>query len=204
MAEELLEFDNSIEDEHGASWIARVLGAERPDGTWVGWIRFRDAGDRLLETERETTQPNRTALVHWARGLTYFYLEGALERGRRSADRDRPRAPRTGDEPSIPAASGPRVKVSSTTDAILEQLMGATPLRAGAIREVPNAGAVVYEGAGDGDAHYLALRFGSHNTGAVLSNWLWSQLRGTGATVHVNGERVELSQHTLSHAIVGE
>ncbi len=207
MAEELLEFENSIEDADGSSWIARVLGAERPDGTWVGWIRFRDASDHLLETERETTQPNRPDLLYWAKGLTYFYLEGALARARRGAERERsmePGAPDAADEPSIPEASGPRMKVSRIPAGTIEMLMGASSLRPGAIREVPDAGIVVYEGAGDGDAHYLALRFGSRNTGAVLSNWLWSQLHDTGATVHVNGERVELSQDALSHAIVGE
>jgi hypothetical protein len=139
--------------------------------------------------------------------LTYFYLEGALARARRGAAGERSAqsaASAAEAEPSVPESSGPRIRVSRVPVGTMEKLVGARPLRPGAIREVPDAGVVVYEGAGDGDAHFLALRFGSRNTGAVLSNWLWSQLRGTGATVHVNGERVELSQDALSHAIVGE
>lgn len=217
MAEELLEFENTIEDPDGASWVARVLGAERPGGTWTGWIRFRDDQDRLVETERETTQPNRDDLVYWAKGLTYFYLEGALARARRRAgaaahepdaasDDGGSDAAAPGSVPTAaaPEESGPRLEVMGAPDGVIEQLMGAATLRPGTIKEVPDAGVLVYEGSGDEGAHFLALRFSTRNTGAVLSNWLWSRLHGTGATVHVNGQRVELSQDALSHAIVGE
>ena len=84
MAEELLEFENTVEDEDGKSWVAVVMGAEREDTHWEGWIRFDPAGGgEALSTERETTQPNREDLAYWATGLTYFYLEGALARARR-------------------------------------------------------------------------------------------------------------------------
>lgn len=88
MAEQLLEFENTVEDETGRSHVARVLGEEREDGKWIGWIEFQpvNGGDPLV-TERETTQPNRQDLVYWARGLTYFYLEGALVRARRRKER---------------------------------------------------------------------------------------------------------------------
>lgn len=209
MAEELLEYENTIEDDEGRSWVARVLGAKRRDGRWIGWIRFREgATDRLLETERETTQPNREDLLYWAKGLTYFYLEGALARARRRS-KARPAedaAPRPAGEPaSVPDEVGPRVKVTGAPDHAIRELMGSTKPRGGSIHEVPDAGAVVYEGSDDeGGVHYFALRFGSRNTGAVLANWVWSRLNGTGATVHVNGEPVELSQDAFSHAIVGE
>lgn len=88
MPEELLEFENTVEDEEGGSWVARVLGEAREDETWIGWIRFTPAdGGAPLETERETTQPNREDLAYWATGLTYFYLEGALGRARRRRER---------------------------------------------------------------------------------------------------------------------
>lgn len=107
MAEELLDFENTIEDEDGASWEAAVFGAEREDGHWIGWIRFNPrGGGEAVETDRETTQPNRDDLVYWSKGLTYFYLEGALARARRKAERaaggemDRPNG---GDRRSAPA-----------------------------------------------------------------------------------------------------
>jgi len=64
------------------SYIARILGDERPDGTWEGWIEFhpRDSSHPILSTERETSQPNLAALEYWAQGLEPIYLEGALAR----------------------------------------------------------------------------------------------------------------------------
>jgi hypothetical protein len=58
-----------------------VLGAERSDGTWAGWIEFQPVdGAQRLRTGQETSQPNRDALVYWATGLEDVYLEGALAR----------------------------------------------------------------------------------------------------------------------------
>ena len=88
MADELLEFENTVEDGDGKSWVAVVMGAEREDAHWEGWIRFDPVGGgEPLVTERETTQPDRDDLAYWARGLTYFYLEGALARARRKKDK---------------------------------------------------------------------------------------------------------------------
>ena len=88
MPEELLDIENTVEDENGASWEAAVLGGEREDGHWIGWLRFTPVGPgEALVTDRETTQPNRDDLAYWSRGLTYFYLEGALGRARRKAER---------------------------------------------------------------------------------------------------------------------
>lgn len=217
MTEALLEYENTIEDPEGRSWIAQAMGAERSDGTWVGWIRFREVdGDTLLETDRETTQPNRPDLVYWTTGLTYFYLEGALARARSASDRASApegdggsvadtEAPAPATEDRIPADSGPRLRVSGARPGVIHEIMGAPDPRPGSIRDVPDAGAVVYEGGGQGEGvHSFRLHFGSRNAGAVLSNWLWSRLRGTGAVVHVDGQKVELSQDALAHAIVGE
>lgn len=89
MDEELLEFQNTIEDEAGRSYRAAVLGREREDGQWIGWIRFQpvsgDHSEPAVETGRETSQPKRSDLRYWATGLTYFYLQGALTRARSRA-----------------------------------------------------------------------------------------------------------------------
>ena len=69
-------------------YAARVLGKDRRDGTWEAWIEFHTLPPQpviVLATERETTQPNRDALVYWATGLEPVYLEGALTRARQSA-----------------------------------------------------------------------------------------------------------------------
>ena len=88
MADELLEFENTIEDGDGTSWVAVVMGEEGEDAHWVGWVRFDPAdGGESMVTDRETTQPNRDDLAYWATGLTYFYLEGALARARRKKEK---------------------------------------------------------------------------------------------------------------------
>jgi hypothetical protein len=62
-------------------YSAYVLGVERGDGTWAGWIEFVPAdGSQRLRTGQETSQPNRDALAYWASGLEDVYLDGALAR----------------------------------------------------------------------------------------------------------------------------
>ena len=69
-------------DGDGHSYRARVLGRKRHDGTWIGWLEFRPhgSGGVVRRTARETTQPNRRALLYWALGLDEVYLDGALKR----------------------------------------------------------------------------------------------------------------------------
>lgn len=60
---------------------AAILGVQRRDGTWAGWIQFRDVDTgRKLRTGQETSQPNRRTLEYWASGLEDLYFEGALQR----------------------------------------------------------------------------------------------------------------------------
>jgi hypothetical protein len=202
MAIELLEFENPVEDSDGLSWWAVVLGAERANDTWIGWIRFRNALGDLVETDRETSQPKREDLVYWSTGLTYAYLVGALERAQRRAH-----APPTGHEATsaIPDA-GPRLEIMGAPEQLLNALIGPAGARPGSVNYIGESGALVYEGrSGEspGDAHYFALRFGSRNSGAILANWLWSTLKGTGATIRIDGQPVEMTQPAMSHAIAG-
>ena len=66
----------------GATYEARAIGESRRDGTWAGWLEFRPASGYgpALRTHRETTQPDREALVYWAGGLEPIDLESALSR----------------------------------------------------------------------------------------------------------------------------
>jgi hypothetical protein len=84
MAELIHQHDGLVEDSAGVSYGALIYGAAREDGTWEGWIEFHptEGTGSVLSTERETTQPNREALVYWATGLETIYLEGALGRAR--------------------------------------------------------------------------------------------------------------------------
>src|SRR5579864_378016 len=64
------------------TYIARICGQERADGTWEAWLEFHptNTGQPILRTDQETSQPNRVALEYWADGLEPIYLEGALAR----------------------------------------------------------------------------------------------------------------------------
>jgi hypothetical protein len=216
VTEEFLEFENTVEDKEGRSHVALVVGEQRDDGRWIGRIRFTlTDGSDSVETDRETTQPNRDDLAYWATGLTYFYLEGALARARRRAERQpgggvaSPQpggvaSPRPGSAASRVPHGVPRLEVATTDPAIVERVLGTRDARPGTAREVLNAGLVVYEGLGgaDGASQLFSVQYSSRNAGAMLANWLWSQLHGTGFRVRVDGEAVEMTNDALNDALV--
>jgi hypothetical protein len=79
MPEVLRTFDEPVVLD-GIPYRAQVCA--RPHGhLWEGWIEFaaRDGSD-VRRTPRETTQPDRDAIVYWSQGLSGTYLEGALAR----------------------------------------------------------------------------------------------------------------------------
>jgi hypothetical protein len=84
MAEVLVRYTELVQDDDGVSYQAQASGALGSDGLWMGWIEFIGANGRTLRSPRETTQPNRDAVLYWAEGLTAAYLEGALRRALRA------------------------------------------------------------------------------------------------------------------------
>ncbi|HJQ10300.1 MAG TPA: hypothetical protein VJ840_04645 [Gemmatimonadaceae bacterium] len=82
MPEILVKFDEPIPRSDGVEYFAQACARERNDGLWEGWLEFRPvAGDGdSVNSGRETTQPNRNAVMYWAQGLSRVYLMGALER----------------------------------------------------------------------------------------------------------------------------
>ncbi len=74
----------------GHEYRAVIMGEERRDGTWEGWIEFVPiAGGRPCRTGQETSQPGRRALEYWAGGLEPLYLEGAFSRAVRVESKSR-------------------------------------------------------------------------------------------------------------------
>jgi hypothetical protein len=71
-------------DTDGTVYDVRVFGLERGDGTWIGWLEFADSAGRVLQTDRETTQSSAEQVRYSADGLETAYLDGALDRAKRS------------------------------------------------------------------------------------------------------------------------
>jgi hypothetical protein len=90
MAEVLLDFGN-IRTADDTEYHVKACGSAMDDTVWQGWIEFEPTdGGETIRSPRETTQPNRTDTVYWATGLTAVYLEGALQRALRPANRPGP------------------------------------------------------------------------------------------------------------------
>jgi hypothetical protein len=74
-------FSVTVADETGRSWRAQAYG--RPAGNlWLGWIVFTDDDGATVQTDVETSQPDRRALSYWTTGVEPIYLDGALARAR--------------------------------------------------------------------------------------------------------------------------
>ena len=65
-----------------ATYVARICGEQRADGTWEAWLEFHPAESNhsILRTGQETSQPNQAAVEYWADGLEPVYIEGAFAR----------------------------------------------------------------------------------------------------------------------------
>jgi hypothetical protein len=79
MSEILVRFTERITAGDGTSYLPQACGGIADDGLWEGWIEFVSP-TRTIRSRRETEQPNRDSLIYWAEGLTFAYLEGALDR----------------------------------------------------------------------------------------------------------------------------
>jgi sulfur relay (sulfurtransferase) DsrF/TusC family protein len=130
MAEVLVQFDPPVTDETGRTYVVRICGREAEDGRWEGWIEFHPQdGGLTLRTTRETEQPNRIDLKHWATGLTLSYVEGALERAYNPHTPDL--HPRTVvAQPSFdrPASSAPERTTTSAPHGLAAQLPAFDPV----------------------------------------------------------------------------
>ena len=82
MSEALVTFDEPIQRADGVGYFAQAIARERNDKLWEGWLEFTpvEGESEPIPSGRETTQPNRDAVMYWAQGLSRVYLMGALER----------------------------------------------------------------------------------------------------------------------------
>ncbi len=74
-------FETPFTARGGEIYDVHLYGQGRPGDTWQGWLVFtRRADGQTFTTDSETTQPSEAAVLYWAAGLTFTYLEGALDR----------------------------------------------------------------------------------------------------------------------------
>jgi hypothetical protein len=81
-AQLIRQHSDRVRDTLGNYYDVFIYGAPRLDGTWEGWLEFVPVSPVLpsRRTERETTQPDLSALEYWATGLEPMYLAGAFAR----------------------------------------------------------------------------------------------------------------------------
>jgi hypothetical protein len=135
--ERLLE---DLRDPWGTRYRRALVYAERqPAGDWVAWIEFVSAGgDRVVRTERETTQETLRAIVYWAVGLTVTYLDGALTRAFRRRAEDRVEVDLEGSGRLV------HFRIITADAAVPLRVMAAPSLVPGQRRPVHERGAIVY------------------------------------------------------------
>jgi hypothetical protein len=74
----------------GRVFRPRAYAEAQSDGRWAGWLVFFPVnGGTAIAADRETTQSNFGALVHWAENVSTVYLEGALDRAVKLAEQPR-------------------------------------------------------------------------------------------------------------------
>jgi hypothetical protein len=77
----LHEYADLFQTEDQQSYVVRVYGQARGDGTWIGWILFVATDGRgSRRTSQETTQSSRHHAAYWAMGLEPSYFTGAFRR----------------------------------------------------------------------------------------------------------------------------
>jgi hypothetical protein len=77
----LHEYTDIFHAEDDESYLVRICGQGRADGTWIGWIVFvATDGSGSRATGQETSQSNRHHVAYWAMGLEPAYFAGAFRR----------------------------------------------------------------------------------------------------------------------------
>ena len=79
----MMQLSGTVSDQRG-TFKAFVMGRERNDGGWEGWLEFFPLTEDSCgyATPVETRQQDRLTMERWASGLTVVYAEGALARAR--------------------------------------------------------------------------------------------------------------------------
>jgi hypothetical protein len=185
----------------------RVLVYAEPQagGTWMAWLEFVSAkGDKVLQTDRETTQSTLAGVAYWAEGLEPVYFEGALDRAhRRTADPRRAVS-------SSPTSGGGVVefRVRSADPEVPFRLMASRALVPGLRRAVQDGGVIVYLQTLEPALTHMPriyefmVRFGSENAAGVLALRLSTDLEATDAILEIGRVEVPILRTLIKEALL--
>ena len=92
----ILELPESVSDDEGNLYTARVFASALAAGSWAGWLQFRleSTGRPTVSTGSETVQGSPGAVTQWALSLAPEYPHDALERALRRSGRPTKLRPR--------------------------------------------------------------------------------------------------------------
>ena len=201
--------DHAVElvDQDGTAYDRVFVYAEpQAGGTWQAWIEFvsRD-GERILQTDRETTQSSLEGVAYWATGLQPTYFEGALDQALRRTAEPTTRAVATSPGPGGGAIA---LRVITVDPEVPFKVMATRTLLPGLRRHVHNGGVLLYRGSprpsskGQAAIYEFVAQFGSDNAAAILANRLWSDLHGLAATLEIDGAVVEIQNGAIKDALL--
>src|SRR5262245_38085133 len=185
---------------------ARVYAEPQSTGTWAAWVEFESAKrDKVLQTDRETTQSTLEGVAYWAAGLEPIYFEGAFGRASR-----RTINPRREAELSSPTTGGGTLafRVRSVDPEVPFRVMATHTVVPGVRRYVHNGGVIIYLRAvhpalrNMPRIHEFLVQFRSENAAGILAHRLWSDLQGTDATLDIGRDDVRMESAAIRHALV--
>jgi hypothetical protein len=185
---------------------ARVYAEPQSTGMWAAWVEFvSEKRNKVLQTDRETTQSTLDGVAYWATGLEPIYFEGAFDRAYRRTVNPRPEA-----VPSSPTTGGGTVafRVRSLDSEVPFRVMATGTIVPGMRRHVHNGGVIVYLRTVDPALrdmpriHEFLLQFGSENAAGVLANRLWTDLQGSGATLEIGRFEVRMQSAAIRDALL--
>ena len=161
--------------------------------------------DKVLQTDRETTQSTLEGVAYWATGLEPIYFEGAFDRAYKRTVNPRPEA-----VPASPTTGGGIVafRVRSLDPEVPFKVMATRTVVPGVRRQVYNGGVIVYLRAiqpalrNMPQIYEFLAQFGSENAAGILANRLWSDLQGTGATLEIGRVEVQVQGAAIRDALL--
>jgi len=197
-----------LHDGQGTPFRRVLVYAERQAaGLWVAWVEFVSAsGDKVVQTDRETTQSTLRGVTGWATGLQPAYFEGALDRALRRTGPARVAA--------APAAPTPEkggmvsFRIRSSDPRVAFRVMATHTLVPGLRRAVHHAGSLIYVRSVEPALtempriYEFLAHFQSARAAAILAQRLEADLEGTTATLEIRRVEVPLESEVIRRALL--